>query len=200
MVPEPQFICTNQNILKKLLLLTQINLTFSMDWTRFVLGLLLCGFAIACHQLFDWLFGLMLYVPVNSYGHVGMDSSPNLHFFPGQAWLSSLTSTSCTYSKTWLKRPLKKKTKIGFQDRLSLITGQTYCRMLQESILQYFWPALSDNRSLRPLIVLSIFEWPLKRCFTVPKKLFHDQSPRKYGTGPGSNLQPLDLQSDMLST
>ena len=31
-------------------------------------------------------------------------------------------------------------------------------------------------------------EWPLK--------LFHDQSPRKYGIGPGSNLQPLDLQSD----
>ena len=26
--------------------------------------------------------------------------------------------------------------------------------------------------------------------------LFHDQSPRKYGTGPGSNLRPLDLQSD----
>ena len=28
-------------------------------------------------------------------------------------------------------------------------------------------------------------------------KLFHDQSPQKYGTGLGSNLQPLYLQSDM---
>ena len=28
------------------------------------------------------------------------------------------------------------------------------------------------------------------------KKLFHDQTPRKYGTGPGSNSRPLDLQSD----
>ena len=27
-------------------------------------------------------------------------------------------------------------------------------------------------------------------------KLFHDQSPRKYGTGPGSNSLSLDLQSD----
>ena len=27
------------------------------------------------------------------------------------------------------------------------------------------------------------------------KKLFHNQSPRKYGTGRGSNSQPLDLQS-----
>ena len=26
--------------------------------------------------------------------------------------------------------------------------------MLQESILQYFWPALSDNRSSNPILVL----------------------------------------------
>ena len=31
--------------------------------------------------------------------------------------------------------------------------GQKYCRMLQESILQYFWPALSDNRSWKPILV-----------------------------------------------
>ena len=29
-----------------------------------------------------------------------------------------------------------------------------------------------------------------------PQKSFHDQSPRKYGAGPGSNSRPLDLQSD----
>ena len=46
------------------------------------------------------------------------------------------------YSKTCLKRPLKKKTKIGFKDRLSLNAGQKYYRMLQESILQYFQPSL----------------------------------------------------------
>ena len=43
-------------------------------------------------------------------------------------------------SKTCLKRPLKKKTKIGYQDQLSLNADQKYCRMLQESILQYFRP------------------------------------------------------------
>ena len=35
-----------------------------------------------------------------------------------------------SYSKICLKRQLKKKTKIGFQDRLSLNAGQKYCRML----------------------------------------------------------------------
>ena len=58
------------------------------------------------------------------------------------------------YSKTCLKRPLKKKTKIGFQDRLSLNAGQKYCRMLQESILQYFRPLLSYHLSLKLLFCL----------------------------------------------
>ena len=35
------------------------------------------------------------------------------------------------YSKTCLKRLLKKKMKNGFQDRLALNAGQKYCRMLQ---------------------------------------------------------------------
>ena len=34
------------------------------------------------------------------------------------------------YSKTCLKRPLKKKTKIGFQYQFLLNAGQKYCRML----------------------------------------------------------------------
>ena len=58
------------------------------------------------------------------------------------------------YSKTCLKRPLKKKTKIGFQDRLSLDAGQRYCRMLQGSILQYFRPSFSYYLSLRSLFCL----------------------------------------------
>ena len=53
-----------------------------------------------------------------------------------------------------LKRPLKKRQKNGFQDRLSLNAGQKYCRMLQESILQYFPPALSYHLYLRPLFYL----------------------------------------------
>ena len=58
------------------------------------------------------------------------------------------------YGKTCLKKPLKKKTKVGFQDRFSLNEGQKYCRMLQGSILQYFRPSFSYHLSLRPLFCL----------------------------------------------
>ena len=58
------------------------------------------------------------------------------------------------YSKTCLKRPLKRKPEIGFHDRLSLNAGQKYCRMHQESIMQYFRPSFSYHLSLRPLFCL----------------------------------------------
>ena len=60
------------------------------------------------------------------------------HYFQGHCyrfvhssveWPDALVSFDA-YSKTCLKRPLKKETKIGFQDRLSLNTGKKYCRML----------------------------------------------------------------------
>ena len=77
---------------------------------------------------------------------------------------------------TCLKRQLKKNTKIGFKDQLSLNAGQKYCRMLQESILQYFRTSLSYHLSLRPFI----FEWPLKTGFTVFVLLL---AYIKYGSG-----------------
>ena len=40
--------------------------------------------------------------------------------------------------KPVLRNHSKRRIKIGFQDGLSLNAGQKYCRMLQESILQYF--------------------------------------------------------------
>ena len=63
-------------------------------------------------------------------------------------------SYQCCNSKTCLKQPIKKKTKKYFKDRLMLNAGQMYCRMLQESILQYFRPSLSYHMSLRPLFCL----------------------------------------------
>ena len=36
-----------------------------------------------------------------------------------------------TYSRTCVKRPFTKRSKIGFQEPLSLNAGQKYCRMLQ---------------------------------------------------------------------
>ena len=73
-----------------------------------------------------------------------------------------LKKLSNTYSKTCLKRPLKKKTKY----RLSINAGQKYCRMLQvehSAILSAF----IKLPIVFKIIVLSIFEWPLKTGFTV---------------------------------
>ena len=70
------------------------------------------------------------------------------------------------YSKTCLKQPLKKKTKIGIQDSLWLNAGQKYCRMLQESILQILRTFIKLPFVCK-IFVLSIFEWPLKTGFTV---------------------------------
>ena len=77
-----------------------------------------------------------------------------------------MTTLDDKYSKTCLKRSLKKKTKIGFQDRLSLNAGQKYCRMLQgehSAILSTFIKLPFVIKTF----VLSIFERPLKTGFTV---------------------------------
>ena len=72
------------------------------------------------------------------------------------------------YSKTCLKRTLK-RSKIGFQDRLSFNVGQKYCRMLQgkhSAILSTF----INLPSVINIFVLSILEWLLKTDLTVLTK------------------------------
>ena len=92
-------------------------------------------------------------------------SGPTLFFFPLpdpilQVWVGrSIFLTSqigyplnlIVYSKTCLKRPLKKNTKncLFFQDRLSHMAGQKYCRML--CIYRPF---------VLTTFVVYIFEWP----------------------------------------
>ena len=81
------------------------------------------------------------------------------------------------YSKTCLKGPLKKNTKIVFQDRLRHNAGQKYCRMLPFAGQKYCrMLPLEHSAILLTLIklpfvinilVLSIFEWLLKTGFTV---------------------------------
>ena len=76
-------------------------------------------------------------------------------------------------TKTCLKRPLKKKTKIGFQDRFSLNAGQKYCRMLSlehSAILSTFIKLPFVNK----IFILSIFEWPFKTGYTVLYKFSED--------------------------
>ena len=76
-------------------------------------------------------------------------------------------SSGSRYSKTCLKWLLKTKTKIGFQERLSLNAGQKYCRMLPEhsAILSTFikLPFVIE------IFVLSFFEWRLKTGFSVSR-------------------------------
>ena len=59
------------------------------------------------------------------------------------------------YSKTCLKRPLKNR------QNKDLMTNGSFM-----SILQYFWPAFSNNWSLKPKFGF-LSEWPLKTGFTV---------------------------------
>ena len=70
--------------------------------------------------------------------------------------------------KPVLSGHLKWRPKIGFQDKFSLNAGQKYCRMLQESILQYFQPSLSYHLSYKDLYFV-YFLVPLSICFTVYK-------------------------------
>ena len=74
------------------------------------------------------------------------------------------------YSKTCLKRPLKRTPKIGFQYRLSLNAGQKYCRMLQGEHSAIRLTFIKLPFSLKTF-VLSIFKWLLKTGFTVHSPL-----------------------------
>ena len=91
-----------------------------------------------------------------------------------------LYSYCLQYSKTCLKRPLKKGPKFAL-DRSSLNACQKYCRMLLESILQYLEHStiLSTFIKLQFVIktfVLSIFEWPFRTGFTLYATRLHKQT------------------------
>ena len=78
------------------------------------------------------------------------------------------------YSKTFIKWPLSKRPKIGFQDQFSLNVGQKYCRMLQgehSAILKAF----IKLPFVIKIFVLSIFDWPFYTGFTVLVKFIYFQ-------------------------
>ena len=65
----------------------------------------------------------------------------------------ALVSCWCNkYSKTYLKQPLKKDTKIGFQERLSLNAGQKYCRMLHYDLCFVYFRVAAEDRFYCTLI------------------------------------------------
>ena len=70
------------------------------------------------------------------------------------------------YSKACVKRPLSKSPQIWSQYQLELNAGQTYYRMLQgdySTILSTF----IKLPFVIKIYVLSIFEWPFYKGFTV---------------------------------
>ena len=83
---------------------------------------------------------------------------------------ASIGYFSC--SKTCLKRPLKNRQKnLILMTNGSLMEVKSIAECSLWSILQYFWPALSDNWSWKPSFGLH-FEWPLKTGFTVFNLIF----------------------------
>ena len=69
-------------------------------------------------------------------------------------------------SKTCLKLPLLKRSKMGFQDQLLLDAGRKYCRMLQAEHSAILLSCIELPHCFKTF-VLSFFEWPLKTGFTV---------------------------------
>ena len=71
--------------------------------------------------------------------------------------------------KTCVKRPLSKRPKNVFHDRLSLNAGQKYCRMLQMEHSAILLTFIMLPVAIKTF-VLSIFEWPFYTGFTVVKR------------------------------
>ena len=80
----------------------------------------------------------------------------------------------------------KRRPKIRFKDWLWLNAGHKCCRMLQESILQYFRPSLGYHLSLRPWCYLFLsgclrlnLLYVIVRCFQlnifITRKICKDQ-------------------------
>ena len=75
------------------------------------------------------------------------------------------------YSKTCLRQPLKKNSKIGFQYQILLNASQKYCRMLQGEHSALLSTFIKLSFSIRTY-VLSILKWPPKTGFTVQMLFF----------------------------
>ena len=70
------------------------------------------------------------------------------------------------YSKAFVKLPLSKRQKIGFQDQLSLNAGQKFCRVLQGEHSAILWTFIKLPFVIK-IFVLSIFECLFYTGFTV---------------------------------
>ena len=110
------------------------------------------------------------------------------HFY--QCFLKCFSScifgTYHIYSKTYEKRPLSKRPKIGFQDQLSLNAGQKYCRMPQGEHSAILLTFIKLPFVIK-IFALSIFEWLFYTGFTV-QAAKAQTSLRKHTTSPEPSL------------
>ena len=105
---------------------------------------------LTLNHLYLW---LKIFYP-ESYFSLEQSSIPKIEL------LNSLSP----FSKTYVKWPLSKVPKIGFQDPLLLNAGQKYCRMLQgehSAILMTF----IRLPFVIKIFISSIFEWPFYTGF-----------------------------------
>ena len=68
------------------------------------------SYHVLCELCYWVVVALLLYIPVNSYGHVGRVSSPNHTFFHGQAWTStSIHTFACNWHQPFLNESVEEK-------------------------------------------------------------------------------------------
>ena len=97
-------------------------------------------------------YSILIFKEVGSEGDGDPDPSPFPPLDPRKfTWLNAL---KYTYSKICVEQSFSKLPKMGFQDQLSLFSGQIFAECSKGSILQYFWPSLSYRLSLRSLFCL----------------------------------------------
>ena len=76
------------------------------------------------------------------------------------------TPTKYLYRKTCVKVPLSKRPQIGFQDQVSFNAGRSIAECSEGSILQILSTFLMLPFVIK-IFILSIFEWPFYKGFTV---------------------------------
>ena len=124
----------------------------------------LAAFHLDHHCLLQYLFTHSQYsfeVPV----HKGLDILCTTLLLNFSSIYTQIALISM-YSKTCLKRPLKRTPEIGFQYRLLLNGGQKYCKMLQGEHSAILSTSIKLPFSIKTL-VSSISKWLLKTGFTV---------------------------------
>ena len=110
--------------------------------------------------------------------------------FPGQAWLSGIqVFCAHTFSCNW-QQPFLNASAKGNRMTVEIISWSISTKVWDRARIKLATPRYTVTHATVARHVTDCAMWHVMLCY--------DKSPWKYGTGPGSNLRPLDLQSDSL--